>query len=1090
LYFWDVKNGHWLAKFDIFVKYTFISCLQNDSVMKNFPAIFFLLLLSNVLFAVNLGYQHNQTDLRCQPLPLPFLENFDEAIPPALPECWGAITLGHGAKVEVVNFPYNTPPNSVRLEVKAENQSYLILPEFESPSDNLYLSFAARYLGGYTHLSLGIMTDPTDISTFDLKGIIGIATGWNYYLLNIPESEGLTGHIAFKYGAIWDDYPYFGALVLDDIFVNVSEACPAPFRLSVEALNDISAQLVWEPFGSATLWDIEWGLEGFQPGEGNYVEGIAQTFLDLSDLQPETTYQFYVRSRCDSDQTGSWSLPYTFKTYRDDECFYTFILHSTLGNGWNYPALHVIQDGELIAELGQEFETGYTYSVQLSLLNELNFEVHWVEGIYYPARVGLQVFNSFGEIIYDKVPVGWIYEGTTIFSDMALCSASDCPRPTNLSVSSILHNSAIFNWDENGDAAVWQIKYGLQGFSEGEGVFVEQVLEKPFQINGLEPYTVYEFMIRSICSDSLISPWSSRKIFTTQCEPFFLPLTENFDDETPPYLPECWSFLEVGSESWVRTNLFFYNSPPNSVEMRYHYYDTYATLMILPTIKGDVSALSLKFRVLYMSGAQQLDVGVITDPTDESSFTLVESFELIKNWQWNEFRVYFADYTGENGRIAIRYGNIETGNQNVIFIDDVIVEALSTCPAPFELYATHITKDSALLGWNDLGYGETWDVEWGVIPFQSGDGTLVQGIDQNFLELENLTSSTRFQFYVRAHCAEDEISEWSERHKFATSCDVFNAPFQEDFDDLELHEMPLCWIVNGSQDGQYEVGLSLTFYQSPPHSLLMLRQSNNYSMFITPELAHPIHELILRFSARFSYWDANILRIGTIEDPYDTSSFTEFSSYALPQTWTQFEVDLSSYEGTDKHIGFKFGSYDEPGFAISYIDDLEIILPAYMITFYIQDENQQPLEGAEIEIEGQGVLQSDSNGEATYELHNGNYSYNVSADGFEVYNGTFTIESDDQFLIINLIPLSVDDELYWENLVLYPNPFDGMVYIENAAVFRKLSVLNLTGQVVFEKDLHGENVLRLDLSNLLNGFYLVEFYREDRTKVVRKVLKK
>jgi hypothetical protein len=781
-------------------------------------------------------------------------------------------------------------------------------------------------------------------------------------------------------------------------------------------------------------------------------------------------------------------LPHTFKTYRDDECFYTFILHSTLGDGWNYPAMHVFQDGELIAELGQEFETGYTYSVQLSLLNELNFEVYWDAGIYYPARLGLEILNPFEEQIFYQVPVGWIFEGTTIFSDIALCIPSECPRPSNLSVSSILHDSAVLNWDENGDALIWQIEYGLQGFSEGDGILIEEVDVKPFHVTGLEPHTAYEFMVRSICSDSSISPWSSRKIFSTPCEPFLLPFTENFDNETPPHLPDCWSFLELGNAAWVRTIFFFYNSPPNSVEMRYHNQGT--GLLILPQMDDSVKNLSLKFNALHNGGLELLDIGVISNPLDESSFTLVESVVVPHNWLWNDYWIYFADYTGDEGRLAIRYGNIQTGNQNVLFIDDVVLEALPTCPAPNNLYATDITKKSATIGWNDLGNGVAWDVEWGVVPFQPGEGILVEGIEQNFLELDNLTASTRFQFYVRAHCPENEVSEWSGRHIFATSCDVFNAPFIEDFDDLEVHELPLCWTAAGSHEGHYVIKLTSYIYQSPPNSLVMNRESHNYSMFISPELSQPIDELILRFSVRFLNGEANILRIGTVTDPNDTGSFTELSSFELLQAWQHIEMEFDQYKGSDKHIAIKLGTVEETGFGVIYIDDLEITMPSYSMTFYIQDEKQQPVAGAEIEIIGQEVLQSDSNGEATHELHNGNYSYNVSADGFEVYNGTFTIESDDQFLIINLIPLSVDDELYWENLVLYPNPFDGMVYIENAAVFRKLSVLNLTGQVVFEKDLHGENVLRLDLSNLLNGFYLVEFYREDRTKVVRKVLKK
>lgn len=884
----------------------------------------------------------------CEIFSLPFLENFSNATPPSLPECYDTLTLGYEATIEVVDFPYNTPPHSVRMTHETESQAYLILPEFEPTTNELFISFSARLNGGSNLLDLGFMTNPADTATFVLLETFEVGVNWDEYMFTIPHSVSFNGYLVIRYA--YNGYPYYGSIFLDDIFVSATEECPAPFRLSVEELTDQSAQMHWEPFGTANLWDVEWGPEGFNPGEGALVEEISETFLDISDLEPNSTYQFIVRSHCADEQTGSWSLPHTFQTYSDDECFYTFILHSILGDGWPGVCMHLLQDGEVVKLLGQGFYSGHTQEVLVNFLHGSEFEVLMTVGNPYSGWLGLEILNPEGVQIYHEVPVGPMNEGTTIFTDVALCFPSPCPRPESLSASSITSNSAILSWNEAGDANLWQIEYGLQGFEQGEGIMIDDVSENLYQVTGLEPYSTYEFRVRAVCNDTSVSHWSSRKIFDTPCEPSYLPFAENFDNVTLPYLPDCWTYIEEGVPALVETHYYIYHSPPHSLLM--YLVANSMAIVILPPIEGDVSSLSLKFRAQHNSGAEELDIGVITNPADASSFTLVESVVVPHNWEMNEYWIYFSDYTGEEGRIAIRGGDANGGDPRVIFIDDVEVESLSQCASPYNLNAFDVTENSATLDWSDVENGLAWDVEWGVAPLEPGEGTLVQGLDQTSMALDDLLPSTRYQFIVRAHCPENETSMWSAPHPFATSCDVFEAPFPESFDDLEIHELPLCWTATGSEEGEYTITLSSSNHLSPPNSLLMNREGHNYSMFISPELAQPLHELILRFSVMFINGEANVLQVGTVTNPEDPDTFSEFSSFELSGPWEDIEVDFSGYDGTDKHIALKLGSVDEPEFGVISIDDLEISMPTYEMIISILGKNNQPVEGAEIIIEG------------------------------------------------------------------------------------------------------------------------------------------
>ena len=53
-------------------------------------------------------------------------------------------------------------------------------------------------------------------------------------------------------------------------------------------------------------------MQGFELGSGTTV-GTTESFLHLSDLQPDTEYDLYVRCVCDSDLYGEWAI-LTFHT--------------------------------------------------------------------------------------------------------------------------------------------------------------------------------------------------------------------------------------------------------------------------------------------------------------------------------------------------------------------------------------------------------------------------------------------------------------------------------------------------------------------------------------------------------------------------------------------------------------------------------------------------------------------------------------------------------------------------------------------------------------------------------------------------------
>lgn len=86
----------------------------------------------------------------------------------------------------------------------------------------------------------------------------------------------------------------------------VIDSCAAILNLALTAVDTISAAISWETTGAFAYCDAIYGPAGFNLPDGISVQ-TDMTELFLSDLQPDTEYELYVRCVCDSNLAGEWS---------------------------------------------------------------------------------------------------------------------------------------------------------------------------------------------------------------------------------------------------------------------------------------------------------------------------------------------------------------------------------------------------------------------------------------------------------------------------------------------------------------------------------------------------------------------------------------------------------------------------------------------------------------------------------------------------------------------------------------------------------------------------------------------------------------
>lgn len=86
-----------------------------------------------------------------------------------------------------------------------------------------------------------------------------------------------------------------------------SDTCSAVFNLHVISVDTMSATIGWSFEGDPTIFEAEYGTQGFTPGSGTTVS-VSESFLHLSSLQPDTWYDLRVRCGCGNDLWGEWAM--------------------------------------------------------------------------------------------------------------------------------------------------------------------------------------------------------------------------------------------------------------------------------------------------------------------------------------------------------------------------------------------------------------------------------------------------------------------------------------------------------------------------------------------------------------------------------------------------------------------------------------------------------------------------------------------------------------------------------------------------------------------------------------------------------------
>ncbi|KAF2506406.1 hypothetical protein E0W72_13195, partial [Flavobacterium arcticum] len=805
--------------------------------MKKITLMFFMLLSSLCVFAQGLPLEGFDTP---SVFPPAGWETYDNGIGPAA--SWEQADGG-------VTQPAYSPDHAAYLN--KENvatgipEDWLITPSFTVPV-NPQLRFWSRLtLGGDNGTVYRIMISTVNTGAIDPNDYTNIQewteleinpsqTTYTEKVVVIPATyEGQDVRIAFVMAGDNGD-----RWLVDDVMV--VEQCLDPTDLAVDTAGLDSATLTWSNPGGATSWEVIVLPAAAIPNvTGITYNGappyVATTLYDSTPLEENTDYKYYVRALCSDDSSSELIGPFLFSTVALGETCGAPIEIATLPYSTTDDTSNYGDDyngtpgasgcGSTFGYLnGDDVVYSYTATADGVISADMNNT-----GTY----AGLFVYDDCDDIGVEciaggvggfaatpvSIPSLAVTAGTTYYFVISTWAAPQstpytliiqqvfCAPPVGEPTTSITQTTANVSWTNPSGATSWEIVLQAPGagIPAGSGDVVTTNVNHP--LTGLTESTLYEYYVRADCGDGNFSAWAGPYIFGTTCGALTVPFYEGFNADSTTEL--CWTVLNNNADNDQWDMNYGFNSfegDQSAIMLTDGNGGNNDDWLISPTLTLTGNQ-RLKFHQRVQSSFEPNDFEVLVSTTgaDPADFTMtLIPLATYSNTTYVEYMVNIVDGTNTplSGNVNIAW-HVPNGGLDGwrLYIDNVIVEDIPSCPDPTGLMAGNLQPTSADLSWT-AGFNET---AWEIVVQAPGTGEpTAAGIavttDPEYAATA-LTSNTTYEYYVKANCGVDDLSNWVGPFEFTTACDPFPVPFFEGFNSDSTTQN--CWTVldeNGDGD--------------------------------------------------------------------------------------------------------------------------------------------------------------------------------------------------------------------------------------------------------------------------------------------------
>ena len=639
---------------------------------------------------------------------------------------------------------------------------------------------------------------------------------WQTFVTTLDGSySGTTKRIYF----VWSNNnsnSFQAPAAIDNISV-VPLSCGAPYDMYSQDITESTADIYWSTNDTANLqFQVCYGLSGFDLNTGGAYLGVSEESVHLTNLISFTNYDVYVRRICASGDSSQWSqllsfttpcstvsnFPFTetfeqttpsfscWKIINNNDDDDTWSITSSNSYSGNY---HIAiytdynsgsNDDYLITPkitlTGNQFLKYYKrahssgepndYSVLLSTTgnNPDDFTTVIYSEVasntaYEEVEIDLRAYTGNVYLAF-HIPPGGLDGWYLHIDDITIDNYPSCPEPINLTADFITTDQAYLGWTPSGNDTLWQIRWGLSYYDpENMTVTTPTISNHLYLLQGLNPGAEYDYYVRAICGINDTSDWAGPFTFVTDCDEFAtVPYQQNFDYQgNDVSFPYCW--IKYYSGSTTTYPYIIYNNYYSSSYGALYFYSSssYYTIAATPELSTTLDSLLLTFKVLKTSSNYDIQVGVMSDPTNPVTFELLETISPSYSYNWENFEFYLNRYNFSDSAhyIAFKSDRILYGQSNRIYIDNINIDYLPSCYIPTNLRVDIFAPDSAYILWDSANMNNQWILEYKATT--DTIWTTISGIDTNFVLLTNLLPESYYTYRLKNVCGVGDESDWS-----------------------------------------------------------------------------------------------------------------------------------------------------------------------------------------------------------------------------------------------------------------------------------------------------------------------------------------
>ena len=649
--------------------------------------------------------------------------------------------------------------------------------------------------------------------------------------------------------------------------------------------------------------------------------------------------------------------------------------------------------------------------------------------------------------------------------DNVRIEGTNCVKPTNLHFVSSTNNSADVAWTPGSETdQAWDIVYSTQAGFNPDTVTAVTVNDTLETISNLNSGTVYYAYVRTNCGNNEISAWSNMITFQTECDMFTIPYFENFDNQVTSSMPLCWNSLgNYTTVPYVSTT--YSSSSPNALYM-YCYGSTAYSMVSSPEMDPTVNAnaLMVSFKMRSGSTSNMMIVGVLTDNEDVTTFVPVDTVQPSAASIWEDHMVFLNNYTGAGHYIGFK---LLSPSGYSTYLDDINIDYTPSC-LPVTGISAVPGSTSVALSWTENGTATSWAIEYGTQGFTQGTGTQVTAATNPFT-IDNLTSGTAYDFYVRANCGAGDESDWA--GPVTAMPGSFNIPTSGQV------TVSMCGGTiydDGGINGDYSSSCDVTVVINPDQAGLFVQLNGTY-------------DIETGSSSRWDYLQ--------IFDGSDNTGTVLFDSHLgdLLTNITSTTGPLTLYFHSDasvNHSGFEI--------QVSCVSDTTPVEPCNApanVAVSNVTTNAATVDWTQEGTPDSWVISYKKGSVNTWTtINTTTHPYTITNLEAETSYSVFVtaVCGEEESTPSNTASFTTEPDgvnVYANSTIVYPNPTTGKFRIENSELsIENVEVYDVYGKLITTVKVEDNNV-ELDLSGNASGVYFTRIFT-DKGMVTKRIVKK